>query len=1132
MWEGDVGSTCKSYNRYHYDSHDVNVPPTKGLLTKVEGAKTWCNSSGGDFVTLQTNTYEPTWNNLQRTEDALQHGVSYTYDGEFHAFVTTQVNDLDHEVVTTYNLNDVADRAPGWPHQVTDPNGQTTTYSYDAYGRPLTIDRPLGASVDESWAYYNYQSGSPRRVQHKVRDDVPGAGDFDNYLVSWNYRDGLGRSLQTQSEAEESGQSIVQSYAYDQRGRLQRQSLPYQQPNHDPGSSYLPVSDWNGVIHTAYDYDPFARISTVTNPNTTIVRSFYNYLNSAVIDENDHLTITENDGFGRLIRSDQYDGTFTEPNWTVESYFHADYDYDVLDNLRFVTDRGDKQTEMQYDALGRKIYMNDPNMGIWTYDYDAVGNLTRQTDAREKTLCYEYDSLNRLRYVREDLVDQGCLLDWVLPDVEFQWRATHSYDEGTNQKGRRTSLNSRNVGTTIWAYDQRGRVTSETKTIGTDVFTTEWPAYDALDRLTEMIYPGSNSGGSGEPVAYAYNQQGLLNSVVGDKAYVESSSYDEASRLTGRVQRNSDTQSWSTTYAYHPWNDPNLGRLHTITASGTGESGVETFQNLTYTYDPVGNVASIVDGVAVQTQDFSYDDLDRLRSVSDAYDEAYEYFRGGSLQRKGDPINTSDGLYDYDDTEHVHAVTGYRDNSYGYDDNGNMTSRTVDDVSYALTYDSENRLISVEGGDSTSVFTYDGDGNRMQSVHSEYKPNSTAITTTSTYAGNYYEQLEGECVGPDCEDYAAEMDCPDGATCSTKYYYADGQLVASERSAEYGDNYGRRFLFRDHLGSTNVIVSGAGAKLWEDRFYPFGDVRHTYRKDNDPAFPVQTQYRYTGQWFEDGLGASAEDGLDRGLYFYGARWYDSSIGRFISPDTIVPEPGNPQSLNRYSYAANNALRYTDPSGHSICVSDDCVVRVHPVSGRPMGMRQKWSIIMQGPWKEEKEWLVYEGMRTISERVGKHLGGDVQTGDEWIRKNVGGTQFVRWPNDKPFIYDDGTNHIEFSIQPAITLFRLMYQGKYKGPTGFSSPQLGDIFPTSTIHFFDDMDETTPVHEVGHIVDYRNQSTSSQMSQHVVLGDAPSRYGRENRLEDFAESWRFWVYGLPGLTPGRSNFIESLVVQASR
>jgi RHS repeat-associated protein len=52
-----------------------------------------------------------------------------------------------------------------------------------------------------------------------------------------------------------------------------------------------------------------------------------------------------------------------------------------------------------------------------------------------------------------------------------------------------------------------------------------------------------------------------------------------------------------------------------------------------------------------------------------------------------------------------------------------------------------------------------------------------------------------------------------------------------------------------------------------------------------------------------------------GLYHYGARYYDAAIGRFVQPDTVVPEPGNPQALNRYSYTLNNPLRYTDPTGH-------------------------------------------------------------------------------------------------------------------------------------------------------------------------------------------------------------------------
>ncbi len=56
--------------------------------------------------------------------------------------------------------------------------------------------------------------------------------------------------------------------------------------------------------------------------------------------------------------------------------------------------------------------------------------------------------------------------------------------------------------------------------------------------------------------------------------------------------------------------------------------------------------------------------------------------------------------------------------------------------------------------------------------------------------------------------------------------------------------------------------------------------------------------------------------------YYGARYYDAGLGRFISADTIVPSAGNPQSLNRYAYVLNNPLKYTDPTGHCQFGQDD------------------------------------------------------------------------------------------------------------------------------------------------------------------------------------------------------------------
>ena len=101
-------------------------------------------------------------------------------------------------------------------------------------------------------------------------------------------------------------------------------------------------------------------------------------------------------------------------------------------------------------------------------------------------------------------------------------------------------------------------------------------------------------------------------------------------------------------------------------------------------------------------------------------------------------------------------------------------------------------------------------------------------------------------------------------TTHTKYYYFNGERVAVRVA---GVLY---WLLRDHLGSTNVTLAENGERATELRYYPYGAVRHN-------AGDQVTDRRFTGQWREPASG----------LYFYGARWYDSGIGRFIQADTIV-----------------------------------------------------------------------------------------------------------------------------------------------------------------------------------------------------------------------------------------------------
>jgi RHS repeat-associated protein len=151
------------------------------------------------------------------------------------------------------------------------------------------------------------------------------------------------------------------------------------------------------------------------------------------------------------------------------------------------------------------------------------------------------------------------------------------------------------------------------------------------------------------------------------------------------------------------------------------------------------------------------------------------------------------------------------------------------------------------------------------------------------------------------------------------------------------------YLLGDHLGSTAITTDSSGSMSAEIRYYPWGTERY-----NSGSTP--TTFHFTGQRLESSIG----------LYYYGARWYDPYLNRWIQPDSTIPSDGssysplvvdyhetrfldqlnqennkrlenpqtksspvptNSQSLDRYSYVNNNPVRYNDPTGHKNCEED-------------------------------------------------------------------------------------------------------------------------------------------------------------------------------------------------------------------
>ncbi|MBU7025429.1 MAG: hypothetical protein HXS48_00695 [Theionarchaea archaeon] len=163
-------------------------------------------------------------------------------------------------------------------------------------------------------------------------------------------------------------------------------------------------------------------------------------------------------------------------------------------------------------------------------------------------------------------------------------------------------------------------------------------------------------------------------------------------------------------------------------------------------------------------------------------------------------------------------------------------------------------------------YVYDGGGKRIQVTEN-------SVTTTYIYSGLNVLYEEN----------------PTGT--ATYIYGPTGRLVKRTTISQETNTF---YYHNDHLGSTRLVTDENKNIVSNVTYHPFGE---TYSEEGSE------NYLFNGKEKDS-----------TGLYYYGARYYDSEIGRFITRDPISGRLNNPQSLNRYSYCLNNPVRYTDPFG--------------------------------------------------------------------------------------------------------------------------------------------------------------------------------------------------------------------------
>jgi RHS repeat-associated protein len=303
--------------------------------------------------------------------------------------------------------------------------------------------------------------------------------------------------------------------------------------------------------------------------------------------------------------------------------------------------------------------------------------------------------------------------------------------------------------------------------------------------------------------------------------------------------------------------------LSSVSVAGSGG----TIYQAGYVYNDASQITSISSSMH-GTLTLGYDDLYRLTSVQEAqgetHDQTLNYDAIGN-------VTVNDGQpYQYLDVDLPHAVTKAGPNSYAYDANGNLVSVTERsegcvEIKRLLTWDAEDRLTSASANGQSTFYAYDPEGQRIK---------KTVGTKTTRYYGNLVEvEREGD------------------EETTTKYYYAEGFLVARRVDGV------ATWVHQDHLDSVRVLSDAAGAGIATKEFAAFGEQVGSTGTDSGTR----------------GYGAHWQDG-ESGLIYMGARYYDPVVARFVQPDPVVPEPGDPQSWNRYSFVRNNPFNRVDPTG--------------------------------------------------------------------------------------------------------------------------------------------------------------------------------------------------------------------------
>ena len=913
-WLNTPSGTVNGYQQYDVAGNVVKAIDANGNAAIFDFSDRF--GSPDDDARQNTPPTNPNWLNGQTT----------------YAFPTKVTNALGHVAYTQY------DYFLGRPVNSEDANGIVSSVAYndalDRLTQGIQARYKVGSGVTSarSQTTFAYDDLNRRITTTSDRDVFN-----DNILTGKAYYDGLGRTWRKASYEGNTGGGntwLITDTQFDALGRTWKVSNPFRMtsPDGTPGS-------WEWATT---DYDALSRVTKVTTPDDAHVDTLYSGNQVTVTDQAGKMRRGETDALGRLAK-------VTEDPTGLN--YDTTYLYDALGNLRKVT-QGAQTRWFGYDSLSRLIRAKNPEQATngslppytdpvtggsgWSmaYTYNANGNLLSKTDPLNVTTNYIYDAVNRNTQVAYSSYPNGSFYVDRFYDGATNGKGRFWYDIAYNYRWEKPTDNLAYHHNKVNSYDPLGRPLNQEQNFL--VLEGSWQykpfslsrTYDLAGNVKTQTYP------SGRVVNYGYDTAGRLNSFTGNLGGIPSvnyatgiqyNAYGLMSRETYGTQiplylnlhYNNRLQMVDLRLGSNPSDEYDWSRGALIFYYGTFARNM--WNPLANSPDNNGNVlrqinyAPLAGGgfVVPQLDDYNYDSLNRITSVSEqqqsqggqwtpVFTQAFSYDRWGNrtinvgattaavpgVTRKNFVIDTA-----------TNRMTSSDGCGMTYDAAGNQTYDCVG----SHYYDSENRMTKAVQGGSNNYYFYDANGKRVRRI----------LNGSQTWNGQetwFVYGFDGELVA---EYSYNQVSAPLPGAPQKEYGYRGGKMLVVWDGSQAGDD-ALKWLVSDHLGSTRWEINKSGSLGGTRRhdYLPFGEelVASTGAQRSGvgyepPASNVKQKF------------GSKERDTETGLDFFGARYYSSNQGRFVSVDQGEPELLDPQTWNRYQYARNNPLYYIDTDGN-------------------------------------------------------------------------------------------------------------------------------------------------------------------------------------------------------------------------